>query len=595
MRNSLPSAPRNYLSFPLRVLPGLTCTVLSTHIAKAVLPTLQIIVLAKFIDSAMLYFSSGVMSWNLTELLLGFILIIIAERLLDIVERIVSASFQIKLTSEFDLVLLRKRSRIQYSQMEKNETNDLIDRTAQDSGKIVNGFYNYMALIECIIRTLGIIVTTMSYCAWAGLLVLLAFVVIIPVSKKCGEANYHAYEEANKQFRYANYIRQILSRREFVEERTLFNYSDEVNHKWEQTHGEGCKIMRAANKKNTARSKLSTVCIVLISALFSVIVIFPVYTGEITEGLYISLLTAITQLIAMFTWNLSVYLEDYEENRCYLMDLHDFFLLAEISPQKVCCNQKTDVFSHIERIEFSNVSFQYSGNDVFGLKNISFVLESGKVYGFVGENGSGKSTIMKLLLGLYEDYGGTILINDIDIRTLCEQQRHKLFSVVYQDFAKYQLSIWDNLTIGCENPPSQEDIEHALAVVGLSEKIKSLPKGLDTQIGHLGQIGWDISGGEWQRISIARAMLRNAPIQILDEPTASLDPIHERELYEQFCNARHGDICILITHRFGGIKDTDCIFVLDHGEIIESGSHRELLERDGSYAAMYHTQCRWYQ
>ena len=595
MRNSSLSAPRNYLSFPLHTLFGRTCIVLFTHIAQAVLPTLQIIVLAKFIDAAMLYFSSGMVSWNLTALLLGFILIIIAERLLDIIDRIVSASFKIKLTSEFDLALLNKRSRIQYSQMEKNETNDLIDRTAKESGKIVNGFYNYMALIECIIRTLGIIITTMSYCAWAGLLVLVAFAVIIPVSKKCGETNYHAYEEANKKFRYANYIRQILSRREFVEERTLFDYSDEVNRKWEQTYAEGRKIMRTANKKNTVRSKISTICIVLISALFSVIVIFPVYTGQITEGLYISLLTAITQLISMFTWNLAVYLEDYEENRCYLKDLHDFFLLPEINPQKADCDQNADPFSHIERIEFSNVSFQYSGNDVFSLKNISFVLESGKVYGFVGENGSGKSTIIKLLLGLYEDYDGTILINNIDIRTLSEQQRQSLFSVVYQDFAKYQLSIRDNLTIGCENPPSQADIERVLAVVGLSEKIKSLPQGLDTQIGHLDQVGWDISGGEWQRISIARAMLRNAPIQVLDEPTASLDPIHERELYGQFCNARHGDICILITHRFGGIKDADRIFVLNHGEIMESGSHRELLERDGSYAAMYHTQCRWYQ
>lgn len=595
MRNSSPSAPRNYLSFPLRTLSGRTSIVLFTHIAQAVLPTIQIIVLAKFIDAAMLYFSSGVVSWNLTALLLGFILIIIAERLLDIIDRIVSASFKIKLTSEFDLALLNKRSRIQYSQMEKNETNDLIDRTAKESGKIVNGFYNYMALISCMIRTLGIIITTMSYCTWAGLLVLVAFVVIIPVSKKCGETNYHAYEEANKKFRYANYIRQILSRREFVDERTLFGYSDEVNRKWEQIYGEGRKIMRTANKKNTARSKISTICIVLISALFSVIVIFPVYTGEITEGLYISLLTAITQLISMFTWNLAVYLEDYEENRCYLEDLHDFFLLPEINPQKADCDQNADTFSHIERIEFSNVSFQYSGNDVFCLKNISFILESGKVYGFVGENGSGKSTIIKLLLGLYEDYDGTILINNIDIRTLSEQQRQSLFSVVYQDFAKYQLSIRDNLTIGCENPPSQADIERIVAVVGLSEKIKSLPQGMDTQIGHLDQVGWDISGGEWQRISIARAMLRHAPIQVLDEPTASLDPIHERELYGQFCNARHGDICILITHRFGGIKDADRIFVLNHGEIIESGSHQELLEQDGSYAAMYHTQCRWYQ
>ena len=230
------------------------------------------------------------------------------------------------------------------------------------------------------------------------------------------------------------------------------------------------------------------------------------------------------------------------------------------------------------------------------MNHVSFRLDKGGSYALVGKNGAGKTTIIKLLTGLYTSYTGEILVDDKELRDMDAQTKQGLFSVIYQDFARYQLTVRENLTLGCPVPPEESAIWQLVDSLDLREKLDGLPEGLETNLGRLEEIGIDFSGGEWQKIAIARAVLKRAPILIMDEPTAALDPLHERAIFQLFAeHSKNASISILITHRLGGIRSVDHILVLEDGAVCEEGSHEALMRQQGLYAALYTEQERWYR
>lgn len=231
------------------------------------------------------------------------------------------------------------------------------------------------------------------------------------------------------------------------------------------------------------------------------------------------------------------------------------------------------------------------------LKNISFTIKRGKRYAFVGENGAGKTTIIKLLLGFYEPCDGQIKINGKKLEAFHYGDLKCIFSVVFQDYSKYQLSLQDCLSLGewetGSEKSNQEKILKALHTVGLdflaSEEI------IKKELGKLSEESIELSEGQWQRIAIARAILSNHKIFILDEATASIDPIQEKEIYSLFETVSEDRTTIFITHRLGSTKFVDCIFTIHNGQIAEMGSHMELMEKKGVYAKMYNSQKEWYE
>ena len=214
----------------------------------------------------------------------------------------------------------------------------------------------------------------------------------------------------------------------------------------------------------------------------------------------------------------------------------------------------------------------------------------------MGVNGAGKSTITKLLTGLYDEYEGEILINGKELRFYPAAALKALFSVIYQDFSHYQISLLDNIAIGdISHETDDSRILQAALEVGLGETVNKMKDGIKTQLGKIDADGIDISGGQWQKIAIARSVISTAPIKILDEPTASLDPISENKLYKQFKEIMAEKTAILISHRLGAARLVDEIFVLDKGIIAERGCHNELMKRKGIYAHMFDEQREWYE
>lgn len=281
------------------------------------------------------------------------------------------------------------------------------------------------------------------------------------------------------------------------------------------------------------------------------------------------------------------------ERACYQCKEFRAFLDLPEKSNKVHANTK--LISPCE-IEFRNVSFKYDTNKAPILKNINFKINKGEKIAIVGENGAGKTTLMKLLCGLYSPTEGKILINNIDISTISKDKYYDLFSAVFQDYVFFPTSIKTNITLSENNDEfSLEKLEKVLSQVGLLDKIKKLPFSLDTNmIKKINKDGVQFSGGEQQRLLLARALYKNAPILILDEPTASLDPIAEDRLYKQYATLMKDRTSFFISHRIASTQFCDRIFFMGKGEIKEIGNHNELLDKKGYYWKMYKTQSCYY-
>jgi len=314
------------------------------------------------------------------------------------------------------------------------------------------------------------------------------------------------------------------------------------------------------------------------------------------------IISAVFGMVQQLGWQLSGSLENIAKVREYMKDLTGFIQLSSSGESLTEPDNEPIEF---KTLEFNNVSFQYPSGDRLILDELSFSLDAGKHYAFVGKNGAGKTTITKLLTGLYTEYDGEILINGKELREYPAGTIKAMFSVVYQDFAKYFVSLKENIILGDAAGIQEKSdtsgrltdtvIDDTTKKAGLSEIIKELKNGIDTPLGKILEDGQDISGGEWQRIAIARSLISRAPVKMLDEPTAALDPISESRVYSEFEKLMQDKTTVFISHRLGSTKLADEILVIDDGKIIERGTHDELMNEKGQYTEMFEAQRGWYQ
>lgn len=312
-------------------------------------------------------------------------------------------------------------------------------------------------------------------------------------------------------------------------------------------------------------------------------VINSVGIGSFT--MYIAAATAFSDAINNF-FNELIYLRQASRY------LADYVALNEVPMENHTGGEMPPEEDEI-KLEFRNVYFKYPGTDNYVLEGMSFIINKGESCSFVGKNGAGKTTIIKLLARLFKPTEGQILINGVDINALNYEAYSKLLSVVFQDFKLFEFSIADNMTAG--RPADEKRLEEALESAGILEKVQSLPKGIDTFIGkQFDEEGTEFSGGELQKLAIARASYKDSPIIALDEPTAALDPLAEAEVYERFNDLVHGKIAIYISHRLSSCKFCKKIIFIEDGKIVEEGSHDTLVARGGLYAQMFNLQASKY-
>ena len=262
-------------------------------------------------------------------------------------------------------------------------------------------------------------------------------------------------------------------------------------------------------------------------------------------------------------------------------------LLGDIpnKDKKICIDKP------IERIELINVSYKYQGQKEYALKNINLTLMKNEIAVLVGENGSGKTTLIKLLNGLYDDYEGVILINNIDLKEIDKESIRTKISTLFQDYNKYQFSVEENIGFGDIAEINNHDkIKTAAIQATADDFILKLNNKYNQQLGTWFKNGTQLSGGQWQKLAIARLYMKGGDVYILDEPTASLDPKSEYYFFNQLKKNTNNKISLFITHRFVNANISNNIIVMSHGEIVESGSHDQLMNLNGIYKKMYDFQ-----
>lgn len=288
-------------------------------------------------------------------------------------------------------------------------------------------------------------------------------------------------------------------------------------------------------------------------------------------------------------------LADLYEDNLYLSDLFEFLSLERKVKEP---RHPLPVPRKMQKgIVFDRVSFQYpTGTDRMALQEVSLLIRPGETIALVGENGSGKTTLVKLLCRLYDPTEGSIRIDGDDLRHFPIAELHRTFSVIFQDFARYNLAARENIGLGNAHTKANLDqVRDAARRSGIDQVISQLNRGYDTILGKWLEDGEELSFGEWQKVALARAFLRDTQIIVLDEPTSSLDAKAEYEIFKSFREKTVGKTTILISHRLSTVRMADSIYVLNHGKIVESGSHEELIHRGGKYAQMFEMQAMAYR
>ncbi len=584
------------VGIPFRCAPWYSTLIAAQKIANGIIPTLQVIVTAKFLDTAIAIVSGNKVVNEIFIPLALVVLLIgygwIASQLIKLVE----IKLELKLRENFRVIITEKRAKLKYKHIENKDTWDLISRVAKEPEiQCKNAYRDLLDMISMILQIVGLLLVLVAQVWWAALVIVGISLPLFAVALKGGKATYEASREVSKYKRKYEYLREVLTGREGVEERALFGYTEKVNDKWEEQYESARKIEYKTELKWFIKMKTSSIITAIISIGIVIVLINPVLNGLLTIGMFISIVNGVFGLIQMMSWGLSYSVEQLAKNKEYLKDLTNF---SQLDESEGAIDEPSRESLQLKSLEFKKVSFKYPGMDNYILKDLSFIIREGKHYAFVGVNGAGKTTITKLITGLYEDFEGEILINGKSIKEYKHSELKALSSVVYQDFAKYFISFKDNIALGNINSLDDNldtiNMNSAIKTMEMEDLIGKLPKGVNTHLGKIKSDGQDISGGQWQRIAMARSIISSASLRILDEPTAALDPISESNIYEQFEEISRGGTTIFISHRLGSTKLANEIFVIGNGAIVEKGSHEELIALNGAYAEMYESQRSWY-
>ena len=599
---------RHLLSVPYQCSPKYTVFTIAQKLLTGSICTILILVEADFIDK-ILRIREGVAEWsNVLPHMLVIAAIIIWKRMGYNIGRAFTKKVQGEMEYQFHRELVHKCSRVPYRLLEDRTFQNVKQYLFENANEIIWTILQQTGnFLQFLLRVLGVYLIFFAEDIWLGLLMVFVTVPVLYFSVRNEKKAEQLLDMNYENRRRVVYLQGLLRSPKNVEERTLFAYTDYMNQKFE----DGCqKSAGALNRVVRQWEGSAWVEAVVLNVIFALTVVFQIALlsqGKISVGLFIALSVGIYDIIQFMYHGMDYTIKAMELGLYFLSRLTVMANMPEVEGME---ELPAECAPEFEELEFQNVSFRYPRTVNYVLRNLNMKLERGGRYAFVGENGAGKTTIAKLLTGVYDSYEGKILINGKELRDYTPKERKAIFAAIYQDFARYEATVAENIGLGdvrslqacvecgadvLTSELRRRRIENAAKKLGIYEDIMRLPQGFDTRLGRQLPEGAALSDGQWQRIIMARLLVNPAPVRILDEPAAALDPITESGLYEQFGEISEGKTVISISHRLGSTKQADRIFVLKEGRLIEEGSHEELLRKKGLYAGLYESQSQWYR
>ncbi len=578
------------LLLPYRVDPGYSFLNLAVNLAGALMGPLRVWAIAAFIDTSVDLFTGFA---DASDLILPILLLTLSRFFTTVATyllNIVTARHPEKEWERVEYPLSRRAASLEMKHQEDAALHEELGVYMEGCTALSTQEH----LQNMIFRTVSLV----SYFAVIGQYVpWLAAVSLLLVIPMCLFSFYTEKDAfANRKTRnttklYNKNYRTYLTGRDAAAERNLFDSTPMILEKYLGTLDETFRDNLRLQFHKSKRGYIASIFQYILCFVAVLLLIPMLRGGTITLGIFTSVVQtifiAIPELVNGFGTDTLFF---FQSRR----DLALFNKFLGLSADESIVSPAAEDVPAFRSLEFRDVSFTYPGCDKKVLDHVSFTMEAGKTYALVGVNGSGKSTLVKLILRCYDDYEGEIFVNGAELRTCDRAVLKGMFGAIFQNFGKYQISVEDNIRLGAGFFVPEEAVDRAIAVAGLSEVVKKLPDGKKTLLGKLHENGVDLSGGEWQKVAIARLAVNRAGFKILDEPTAALDPLAECDFYKKCDDICRGATTLFISHRLASTKNADTILVLRDGRVAEQGNHRDLMEANGLYAEMFGSQQGWY-
>lgn len=514
----------------------------------------------------------------------------LAAYLLAQFDNYVNRRYSDELQFYIETVMMEKTSRMDLAFFDSANMGDKVRHARYNFGIMTDMTWLVFNIISCIVNVVATLIIVSTYKWWLGIATLVLLIPHFLYNKWYAEKRLKLEKEQIRDNRRKDYYNSIFFDNNVQFEIKLNNIGDHFI----RQYAEIWRKLYRINKKEDIQHSFCSFLVMLLCISSEAIVLalstIDVITKKIGIGdlqYNLSMVSRLSSEAQALVSNVTVFLT----NNTRLIELQEFMTIA---PQIEASGTKLP--SANPKIEFRNVSFRYPNCEQYVLKNCSFTIKPHEKIGLIGLNGSGKSTIIKLMFRFYDPEEGMILLDDVDLKEYNIYAVRKVFGVLFQDFVTYSLPLREIIALSdFDERFNDEKLQRACDISGTSEVIKDWENRFDSVLGrNYADNGKDLSGGQWQLVGLARAYFKDSEYMILDEPSAALDPISEDKIFEQLYHLSEGKSSVTISHRLSNTTLADKILVIEDGHIIEQGSHNDLLKKNGRYAYLFNLQAKKY-